>query len=298
MTHSTARRLRLFATLSLAGATATAAFALSMPQTGTSPPATGPATAPPAAPAAAPAADLPAATTLLEKHLAAIGGKDAVAAVKSMRFKGSLDSAMAKMEVDVATMVPNMTRIIYTSQGKHWETACDGTIGWATDPMGGKPVLLEKEIVEGMKSGVDFQGLFRSPTNLFSNLTTTGSEAIGGAECWTVSMKSKAGENVTGFFSKATGLFTAIRQTQQTPRGPATMSMRVTEWQDATFAKSAIKVAKAIEIEESGLRSTGTFSGFEVNTLDAAYFVAPQEVKDLAAAAPASAPAAPASPKS
>jgi hypothetical protein len=290
------QRVRPFALVAATSLTVVA-FAMASTHAQTAP-------AAPAAPAAAPATELPAASELLAKHVTALGGKDAIASVKTLRFKGSLDSEMSAMEVDVATLAPSMIRIGYSMRGRHWETACDGTLAWATDPMGGPAVLLDDAVRDSMRSGVDFQGLFRSPDALFTDLTTNGSETIGGVECWTVSMKSKAGEPVTGFFAKSTGLFTAIRQTQMTQRGEATMAMRVTEWQALAITKAdaaagtpakSIQVAKAIEITESGLRSTGTFTNFEVNTLDAAFFAAPQAVKDLAAAAP-KAPAAPATP--
>lgn len=253
------------------------------------------------APAAAAPSGLPAVAELLAKHAKAMGGAESIEGVKSMRFKGSLDSGLSVMEIDVATMVPGMTRIVYAAQSRRWETACDGTIAWSTDPTGGKPMLLEKEIVEGMKSGVDFQGLFRAPGALFEILSTTGSETIGGVDCWTVSMRSKTGEPVTGFFAKESGLFTALRQTQKTPRGEATMSMQATEWQEVQYKSGpdasprSIRVAKSIDVVESGRRSSGTFTGFEVNTLDAGYFAPPAAVKELAdAAARTAQPAQPA----
>ncbi len=243
--------------------------------------------APAAAPPAAAATALPSIDELLARHAAAMGGKEAVDGIRSMRSKGTLDSGLGVLEIDVATMAPDRSRISYATQGRRWETACDGTIAWATDPATGQPNLLSEEVRAGLSRGMDFQGLFRSPTMLFELKSVDGSETIGGVECWTVSMRSKAGEPVTGFFAKSSGLFTALKQTQKTVRGEVTMSMQVTEWQEVPFtteagAKASIRVAKAIETIESGRRAVGTFANFEVNTLDAAHFTPPPAVQALA----------------
>jgi hypothetical protein len=262
--------------LTLSGCLVAASVALAAPQES-------------AAPTAAPAATatLPSIDELLARHTAAMGGKAAIDGILSMRSKGTLDSGLGVLEIDVATMAPDRSRISYATQGRRWETACDGTIAWATDPATGQPNLLSEEVRAGLSRGMDFQGLFRSPTSLFELKSVDGSETIGGVECWTVSMRSKAGEPVTGFFAKSNGLFTALKQTQKTVRGEVTMSMQVTEWQEVPFttaagSKETLRVAKAIETIESGRRAVGTFANFEINTLDAAHFAPPPAVQKLA----------------
>lgn len=244
----------------------------------------------------------------MKAYIDAIGGKDAIAAITSSRYKGVLEMMMGKMSIDVATMAPNKLHLVQTVPGMGGqgemkvETGCDGTIGWNTNPMTGEAELVEPAMLEAMREGSDFQALVRSLDKSFSGFTTTGEETFDGVACWTVSMKAKTGEASTALFDKSTKLIRGIRQESHTPQGDESAAVVFADWKDYPVGTAKIKVFHGISISQSGMKVTGTFSDFAFNNVEASYFDAPAKVKDAAkakaeAAKPATgAPAAPATP--
>ena len=294
---------------SVALATVTLQDAPKTPPAPAAPAAPAPAPAAPQTPAAAPLpANAPKGDEVVKAYIDAIGGKDAIAAITSSHYKGELDMMMGKVQIDVATMAPNKLRLVQgmsgapNAPGTSVETCSDGTIGWTTNPMTGKPELLDPEMVAAMRDGSDFQALVRTLDKSFGDFTTTSESTFEGTACWSVTMKAKTGEPSTAFFDKESKLLKGIRQEQQTPQGMATATVTFTDWTDYPVDKAKVKVFHGITIAQEGMRITGTFSDFAFNTQQASFFDAPEAVKELAKAAeaakakPAEAPAAPAAP--
>jgi hypothetical protein len=291
------RNIALIAASLTASIALSTAFAQDPPK-----PAAAPATPPAAAPAAptapaTPAADLPKGEDLIQAHFGAMGGKDAIAAIKSCRYKAELDMIMDKIQLDVASMAPNLLKLSQSASGTTVETGFDGTIGWTTNPFNGEIQLLDAQMIEGMRDGSDLQALIRGLDKSFGEFNTTGDETFEGAACWAVSMKAKTGDTSTALFNKETKLLQGIRQTQQAPQGTMTATVSLGDWTDESVGEAKIKVFKSLRIEQEGMKISGVFREFEFNKLESAFFAAPDKAKEMAKQAkPAETPATPAAP--
>lgn len=287
-------RLRPHLLSALAGTLLLAGSAIALPQD--APPAdTKPAT-PPAAPAAAPAADLPAAKDLIDKHIAALGGKDAIAEIVSSRYKGALDTPMGKMDLEIATKKGG--KILF-KQGLGGmgaqEFGCDGTVGWATSPMSPEPQLLTDEMVAEAAEGADLQSMVRNVADRFKDFTVVGRETFQGADAFKVKMSHESGQAMNGFFDATTGLLRGLQIEADTPQGPMVQTMVFSDWEKI----GPVQVFKTMNIEQMGMTMTMRFTDFEFNAVDDSVFKAPDKVlelkkaKDAAATEkPAEAPAA------
>ncbi|MDZ4754739.1 MAG: hypothetical protein SGJ11_09605, partial [Phycisphaerae bacterium] len=247
------------------------------------PPATPPVTPPATAPDAKPAADLPEGKALVAKHLAAMGTKEAIDSITSSHYKGSIDSMMGKIELEVAAMKPNRMLLVQSMGGMKNQTGFDGVTGWTNDPQTGEIHILSEEMIAGMDGGSDLQALVRKLDERFSGFTTTGKETVDGTEVYLVKMAEKGGDQVTGLFDATTALLKGIRTASQGPQGAMNSTILLADWMDVPVGETEkIKVFKTMIIEQGGMRMNATFTDFEFNELDEKFFAAPEAVKELA----------------
>ena len=118
-------------------------------------------------------AQLPSARTILDKHLAAIGGRQAVLSHKSTHATGTLSMPAAGVTgaVDIYGAHPNRT-LLKVSLGGVGEVleGFDGTHGWSISPMTG-PMLLEGKQLEEKRFDSEFHSELRTDDRYVS-LTT------------------------------------------------------------------------------------------------------------------------------
>jgi hypothetical protein len=269
----------------LAGTLLLAGAAIASPQD--APPAAAEPTTPPAP--AAPAPDLPAAKDLIDKHIAALGGKDAIAQIVSARYKGALDTPMGKMDLEIVTKRGG--KILFRQglgdMGTQ-EFGCDGSVGWATSPMSPEPQLLTDEMVAEAAEGADLQSMVRNVGDRFKDFTVVGREAFQGADAFKVKMAHQSGQAMNGFFDATTGLLRGLQIEADTPQGPMLQTMVFSDWEKV----GPVQVFKTMSIEQMGMTMTMRFTDFEFNAVDDSVFKAPDKVLNLKKAKDAAAPAA------
>src|SRR5437764_12885951 len=71
---------------------------------------------------------------LLEKNLNAMGGKDKLKAVHSMRLTGKTKMGPMEAPITITKVPPADTRVDFTTQGMTGTSAYDGTTGWTLMP--------------------------------------------------------------------------------------------------------------------------------------------------------------------
>jgi hypothetical protein len=97
---------------------------------------------------------------LLEKNLKAMGGKDKLKGIQSMRLTGKMKMGPMEAPITIVKARPSEMRVDFTIQGMTGTSAYDGSTGWNLMPfMGNKdPQKMTEEQLKDIRVEADFDG--------------------------------------------------------------------------------------------------------------------------------------------
>src|SRR5471030_43644 len=102
--------------------------------------------------------DLPAARTIVDKFIVALGGEKALTSISSIHATGTLDMAAQGLSgaIDLQSARPAKTRQHLELSGiGSVDEGFDGTVGWSTNPMTGATLAKGRELLQD-KDDADF----------------------------------------------------------------------------------------------------------------------------------------------
>lgn len=219
---------------------------------------------------------LPAASALIAKYVAAIGGPAMINA-KSIVTKGgmSMPSAGINGTVEMTQAGTNQMQMVTTIAGMgDIQAGYDGTIAWAADPMQGPRILTGKEM-EQIRDEADRRTMVRD-AQLFSAMQTVADTTMNGERCYEVKLTWKSGRETFDCFSPTTGYLVASRSIQTTSMGSVPVVSLFTEYKKF----GAVTVATKTTMEMMGQQQILTISSVELG--NGATITPPPSVKALA----------------
>ncbi len=158
------------------------------------------------------AADLPDGYSLLEKHIEAVGGKDAVKKVKSLRMNGTFAIAAVNMKGDlliqleapakmaVVVDLPGMGEVLQGS---------DGEVAWQSTMPGAPAQIVEGKPAEALIDQARFTDEY-TPRETYESAVTVGKELFENQMSYRVEIKKKrTGAVSQALYSVDTGLLLA-----------------------------------------------------------------------------------------
>ena len=233
--------------------------------------------APPQEPAK-PAPALPNARTVLDRHLAAVGGRDAVLAHSSTKATGVFSVASAgitgTLEVIAAKPNKNLVRIQLPGVGEILE-GFDGTHGWTVSAMTG-PMLLEGKQLEEKKFDADFYSELHDDAR-YESMRTVEVAEFDGRPCYKLVLIKKGGGEDFEFYDVKTGLRAGRTGTRETPMGTVTGTSVETEYRK--FGK--LLLPTNIKNTLMGTEQLITIKTVEFDTVPADAFDPPAAIKAL-----------------
>lgn len=229
--------------------------------------------------AAATKAELPSGESILDRFIEATGGKDAYKKVKNTVLKGSISFAAMGVTADVTLYKaePNLmlTEVNIPGMGKTLD-GFDGKNGWSYSAMMGPAVKTGKEAIDAKNNSEFREEEWR---DRYSKAETIGVETVEGEECYKVLLSPKAGNPVTNFYSKKSGLLIRSDAKAVTPMG---------EIEGQVVSKDYRKVGGLILMpfqlvnSAAGQTMLMTFSEIKINAdVPKSTFEPPAEVKAL-----------------
>ena len=258
--------------LALAGSLPAPAFAQFPP------PARPPKMATEAAKPAAVAATLPSARSILDRHVAAIGGRKAVLGHKSTHARGTvaMPSAGVTGVVEIYGAHPNRTllKISLSGVGDVVE-GFDGKHAWSMSPITG-PMLLEGKQYEERKFDADFHGELR-PDDRYSAMTTVERTDFEGRPCYKLRLVRKSGGEDIEFYDVDTGLKAGSITSRETHMG--TVTGTTIEGDYRKFGD--VLLATTVRSKIGGLEQVVTITSVEYDTVKPSVFELPTEIKAL-----------------
>ena len=223
-------------------------------------------------------AALPSARSILDKHLAAIGGRAAVLSHKSTHASGTLSMPAAGVTgaVDVYGAHPNRT-LLKVSLGGVGEVleGFDGTHGWSISPMTG-PMLLEGKQLDEKRFDSEFHSELRSDAR-YQSLTTLEQVDFEGRRCYKVRLVRKTGGEDIEFYDVASGLKAGSITTRETQMGTVTGTTIETDYKKFGNLLQPTTVRSQV----GGLQQVITITSIDYDQVPASIFELPAGIKAL-----------------
>ena len=223
-------------------------------------------------------AELPSARSLLDKHLAAIGGRAAVLSHKSTHATGTLSMPDAGVtgSVEIYGAHPNRTllRVTLGGVGEVLE-GFDGTHGWSISPMTG-PMLLEGKQLEEKRFDSEFHSELRGDDR-YQSLTTVEKVDFDGRPCYKVRLVRKTGGEDIEFYDAATGLKAGSITTRETQMGTVTGTTIETDYRKFGNLLQPTTVKSKV----GGLQQVITITAVSYDSVPPATFDLPPGIKAL-----------------
>jgi hypothetical protein len=218
---------------------------------------------PPARPPKAPAAqaktgaDLPSPRSILDRHLTAIGGRQAVLSHKSIRAAGTLSMPAAGISgtIEVLGAAPNkaLLRLSLGGVGEVLE-GFDGVHAWGMSPMTG-PTLLEGKQLEDKRFDAEFHSEVK-PESRFVSMKTLEQIEFDGRQCYKVQLVRKNGTEEVEFYDVETGLKAGSINSRETAMGKMTATTMLKDYkkfgnllQATTLQQKVGPVEQVIKLE-------------------------------------------------
>lgn len=222
---------------------------------------------------------LPKAEELFARHVAAVGGKDALSKITSMKQVGKLEIPAMGLSADVENVMaaPNKaaTKVTIPGLGEIL-SGCDGTVCWDVNPMQGPRVVVDKEL-QARKDAADFYGTLLFPPERFTSAQTIEITDFGGEKAYKVKCALKSGREEMMYFSVATGLRTGSSSTSETPMGVIDVVATASEYKQF----GALKVPTKVENSAGPQKFTITFTSVTFDDVQATAFALPDAIKAL-----------------
>jgi hypothetical protein len=231
-----------------------------------------------AAPAQTTAPALPSARSIIDKHLEAIGGREAVLSHSSTRATGTFSVTSAGMsgaiEVFAAKPDKSIVKINIPGVGEIVE-AYNGKHGWTVSAMTG-PMLLEGKQLEEKKFDTDYYSDLHAEGR-YESMTTVEVADFDNRSCYKVRLVRKNAPEDFEFYDVKTGLKAGRIATRETPMGTVTGTSIETDYKK--FGN--LLVPTTIKNSLMGVQQLITIQTIEFDKVSPAVFEPPSEIKAL-----------------
>ncbi len=231
-------------------------------------------------PAALGAQALPSAKEVLDRHVTAIGGRDAVNAVSSIQQKGTLELAAMGIsaELTLAMAKPNKMAMNMSIPGMgEMQQGFNGEIGWDNNPMQG-PRLAEGEELANRKESASFDESFGIyDADKFTSMEVVEKTMYAGEEAYKLKLVRKTGRPSHEYFSVASGLRIGSQSTAVSPMGEIEINAVMSDYKQFGALKMPTKMAQS----QAGNDISMTFTEITFNTVKDDAFALPEAVKAL-----------------
>ena len=176
---------------------------------------------------------VPTATAVLDKYVAAIGGRAALDQLTSIKQAATLQIPAVGLEaaVEAYMAAPNKmaSKAAIPGMGEMLQ-GTDGTVAWDVNPMQGPRLLADKELAQ-MRQTADFRGNLTKGVESFSTAENLGAAPFAGEQAWKLRLVHKeTGVEMLMYFSVASGLALGYEMTQESPMGPIQASIKLSEY--------------------------------------------------------------------
>ncbi|MGY6517750.1 MAG: hypothetical protein ACXIUZ_03450 [Lysobacteraceae bacterium] len=221
----------------------------------------------------------PDARALVDAHIAAVGGAEALKAQSSGTVTGRFEMPAAgiagPMTIYAGGPERIRTEIEMTGFGMI-RSGINGEVVWSEDPFMG-PRILEGEERALQVESVHPDAAVRADS-MVASLTTEERAEYGGQACWKVRVEWRSGRTSHDCYAVDGGLLVATVMTQTSPMGEMTIASVLSDYKEF----DGVKVATRTTQEVMGQQQVITIESIELGEPDPSVFEMPAAIQALA----------------
>ena len=145
---------------------------------------------------------------LLEKNVKAMGGKEKLLSVQSMRITGTMKMGPMDAPFTITKMRPANSRMDFTIQGMTGTQSYDGTTGWSVMPFAGikDAQKMTADQVKDVRADADFDGPTFDYKAKGNKVELVGKEDVEGTPAYKLHVTTKDGKESNDYFDAETYL--------------------------------------------------------------------------------------------
>jgi hypothetical protein len=223
-------------------------------------------------------ADLPSAASIIDRHVKAVGGREAILAHTSSHAVGTIsmpaNGITGPLDLYSAAPDKSLVKINLGGIGDIVE-AFDGTYGWSLQPMTGPMLKQGKELAE-TKFDADFYSDLHNPER-YASMKTTEKTTFEGRPCYKVSLVRKDGGEDIEYFDVDTGLRAGRTGTRESPMGVMTATGILSDYKRF----GGLLVATTMKETVMGVEQVLKINSVEFDNVPASTFDPPAPIKAL-----------------
>jgi hypothetical protein len=223
-------------------------------------------------------AELPAARTIIDRHIKEVGGREAILAQASTSATGtvSLPAAGLTGSLQAFHAKPNkfLQRMTLPGIGDI-EEGFDGTVGWSISPLTG-PMLLEGKQLEQRKFEADFYDDLKE-NGRYESMTTIEKTTFSGRPVYKIRLLKKGGDEDFEFYDTETRLKIGAISTHDSPMGPM---QGTTAWSDYKRFGMLLQPMTA-KVSVMNTEMVMVITGVEYGKVDPSMFALPMKIRAL-----------------
>jgi hypothetical protein len=223
-------------------------------------------------------ANLPTARDVIDKYVAAVGGRDAILKARSRSAKGRFEirtqGLNGTLQMFAAAPDKALMRITIAGLGDI-VSGFDGNVGWILNPMTGPMVLSGTELAQA-RDDADFYSDLHDDTR-FSRLEIVGIEDFDGRPCYRLRLVRKSGAEDFEFFDTETALLAGTIVKRDSPLGQISATHVLSDYRSFGGLRVPTKVIQRMV----GIEQILTIEEMEVDSVDPSVFEPPAEIRAL-----------------
>ncbi|HXH39950.1 MAG TPA: hypothetical protein VNN08_15070 [Thermoanaerobaculia bacterium] len=153
---------------------------------------------------------------LLEKNLKAMGGKDKLKALQSVRMTGTMKMGPMEAPFVITKARPSGMRFDFTIQGLTGSQGYDGTTGWMLMPFSGNkdPQKMTDEMLKDVRADADFDGPMFDYKAKGNKVEYVGKEDLEGTPAFKLHVTTKEGKETNVYLDGETYLTVRTESTR------------------------------------------------------------------------------------
>ena len=227
-----------------------------------------------------PAADaaLPAAQSVIDRHIEAVGGREALKSHSSVNIKGSIAIPSNGMSgtIEVFAARPNKTLNKTTLAGiGEMSEGFDGTVAWSLSPLTG-PMLASGEELAQKAFDSNFDGALGIATRYVA-MKTLEKTTFEGRPVYKLALTRKGGGDDIEYYDTETGLKAGSTIERKNPMGTISVTSTLTDYKK--FGN--LLHPTVMKQSTTGVQIIATFTSVEYDKVDPAVFELPAPIKAL-----------------
>lgn len=227
---------------------------------------------------ARPPEKLPSAREVIDGHLAAIGGREALLQHQSQHAVGQFAMAAQSIsgKLDIQSAQPNKIRIqIELPAVGQILTGFNGEVGWSVDPAMGPRLMTGKQL-DQLRAEADFRAPLHEDSK-YHSMETVRVTPFAGEECYEVKLARKSGETVIEYYSRTSRLLVGSVLEVETPLGALKSTNTFGDYRK--FGGILVPTRTAQKI--MGLEQVMKIDSVEFDTVPASAFDLPASIQAL-----------------